>query len=442
MRCLVVGGGNIALQKIQQLLACKAEVTVIAPDILPEIISLPVNIHKKKYNYTDIQDSKVIIAATNSSKVNVSIYQDANKKGIPINVVDIPELCSFYMGSVFHDNDLKIAISTNGMCPSFAVYLKNHFLKISKGLWGTSLDKIANKRKKIIHKLKKYSDKKESMEHVVENSFNKINNNNEMIGKVYLVGAGPGDPELITSKGLKAIQNADVILHDALVHPHLVFDVNPLARKVYVGKRKNSHSIDQESIHLLMKKEVVKGHNVVRLKGGDPFIFGRGGEEVISLVEGNIPFQVIPGITAGIGAASEFGIPLTHRDMATSVLFITGHDASISKKQDWGLLSKLKTTLVFYMGTSNVSLIVQELMENGKSADTPIAIIQNATLENQNIIISDLVSIMEDVKDVVIFTPAIIIIGDVVANYKISQNYLHSDSIDISQLLAGVEFNY
>ena len=320
------------------------------------------------------------------------------------------------MGSVYQDGDVKIAVSTNGKCPSFSTLLRDHIQYISRGLWGKSLKQLAIKREEIIQTLSRYSDKKEVLGELVKQSFKKIRKTKKSTGKVFLVGAGPGDPELITAKGLRAIQSADIILYDAFIHPHLVFEINPLAKKIYVGKREDKHSVSQETIHMIIIEEAQKGQKVVRLKGGDPFMFGRGGEEVIALADANIPFQVIPGITSGLGAAASSGIPLTHRDDATSTLFITGHQCRSEESQDWETLAKLNSTLVFYMGARRLTDIVMGLVENGKSKDTPIAIIQNATMVSQNILTSTLESILKDIKQKKTMTPTIIIIGNVV-NY-------------------------
>ena len=439
--CLVVGGGKIAFQKIKQLLDSNADVIVVSPKVIKEINSLPITIVNRKYCSTDVGQSKIIIAATNDEKINHKIYEDASAKGVPVNVVDNPDLCSFYMGSVYQDGDLKLAISTNGKCPSFGIYLKDHVKNMSKGLWGVALEQLAYKRKIIIQTLKSYSSKKEVIGKLVTDLLSNSVKKEVFHGKVSLVGAGPGDPELITMKGLLAIQNADVILHDALIHPHLVFEINPLAKKVFVGKREGKHSVSQEVIHLIMAQEVAKGKKVVRLKGGDPFMFGRGGEEIIALSRENIPFEVIPGITAGLGAASEFGIPLTHRDDATSTLFITGHQCQKSNEQDWAILAKLHATLVFYMGMRRLKEIVNGLMDNGKDERTPIAIIQNATLNSQKIIISDLTSILGKISHHETITPSVIIIGEVVNNYFKIQEYLKNIPSNMVQPLGDLGFD-
>ena len=422
--CLIVGGGKIALQKIQQLLDANAKVTVISPKIIDDLISLPINIFYRNYNSSDIVGKKMVIAATDDEITNKLIYEDAVKNGIPINVVDRPELCSYYMGSVFKDGDLKIAISTNGKCPSFATYLKDYFKNMSQGAWGRALKELAIKRENVIKAVKTYAEKKQIMSGIVKSFLNESNFDKDKMGKVFLVGAGPGDPELITAKGLRAIEKADVILHDALIHPHLVFEINSTAKKIFVGKRNDKHSVDQETIHSIMVEEVSNGKNVVRLKGGDPFMFGRGGEEIMALAEKKISFEIIPGITAGIGAAAYAGIPLTHRDDATSTLFITGHQCQTSNDQDWKTIAKLQSTLVFYMASRRLNEIVKGLIENGKDKTTPIAIIINATLNSQKIILSSLDNILEEFDDDFKLTPAIIIIGEVVNNHTAIQDIL------------------
>ena len=434
--CLVVGGGKIALQKIHHLIDSKAMVTVVSPEISESINSLPVMAVTRCYQPGDIDGVRLVIVATDNKRVNRQVYLDTQKNGVLVNVVDQPELCTFYMGSVYQDGDLKVAISTNGKCPSFGTFLRDHIKNMSRGLWGKSLNQLALKRENIIRALSKYSDKKEVMGELVKQSFKKIRKMEKSTGKVFLVGAGPGDPELITAKGLRAIQSADVILHDALIHPYLVFEINPLAQKIFVGKREDKHSVSQESIHSIMVEEAAKGKMVVRLKGGDPFMFGRGGEEVLALAESNIPFEVIPGITAGLGAAAGFGIPLTHRDDATSTLFITGHQCRNKVSQDWKILAQLNTTLVFYMGTKRLTEIVMGLVENGKSKDTPIAIVQNATMLIQNISTSTLGSILKDIKHKKPMTPAVIIIGNVVNYHSKIQKCL--DALP-SEIVAPIE---
>ncbi len=439
--CLVVGGGKIALHKIHQLVDCKALVTAVSPKISKSISSLPVTTINRRYQTSDLEGVKLVIAATDDKEVNQKIFEDSNKRGLLVNVVDNPNLCSFYMGSIYQDGDLKVAVSTNGKCPSFGTYIRDHIKNFSKGLWGKALDDLAIKREQIIKTLSNYTDKKEVIGRLVRKRLKENGSADKIRGKIFLVGAGPGDPELITTKGLRAIQSADVILHDALVHPHLVFEINPLAKKIFVGKREDKHSVTQETIHLIMVEEAAKGRQVVRLKGGDPFIFGRGGEEAMSLAEADIAFEVVPGVTAGLGAAAGFGIPLTHRDDATSTLFITGHQCRSEVSQDWETLAKLNSTLVFYMGMKRLGVIVSGLTKNGKPADTPVAIVQNATMVNQEILISTLKNISSDIKNLKQQTPSVIIIGEVVNYYRKLRGCLNTRPSQMTIPMQGVGFD-
>ena len=440
--CLVVGGGKVAFQKIKQLLDSKAEVTVVALKVRENIQAMPVYINYSEYRENDVKGYQLVIAATDDDSTNRRIYEDAQKLGIPINVVDQPELCSFYMGSVYQDGDVKVAVSTNGRCPSFGKYLRDHIKNMSKGLWGKTLEQLALKRKKIVKKLISYSQKQKLLEKLVNNNSNSIIGKLPSKGKVFIVGAGPGDPELITVKGLRAIQKADVILHDALIHPHLVFEINPLAEKIFVGKREGRHSVNQKTIHRIMVEEAGKGRQVVRLKGGDPFIFGRGGEEAEALAKEGIPFEVIAGVTAGIGAAAGFGIPLTYRNQASSTLLVTGHQCEKGGSQDWAALAKLDSTLVFYMGLKKIKEIVRGLVENGKPLNTPLAIIQNATMVNQEIMTSTLAGIEADLRLKKPKTPAIIIIGEVVNHYAKLENYLENLPACLVEPIGDLGFDF
>tara|TARA_B100000945_G_scaffold319836_1_gene328105 strand:+ start:124 stop:1515 length:1392 start_codon:yes stop_codon:yes gene_type:complete len=439
--CLVIGGGMIALQKIEQLLDCKAKIHVVAPEIDSKIEKLSVNINKKSYSIDDLSKVRLVIAATNDVKVNKTIYKDCMQKGIPVNIVDQPELCTFYMGSVYKDGDLKIAISTNGKCPSFSVYIKNFIKNISKDMWGRALEELAVKREEIVNTLNTYVDKKNALKKIINKKFVDANLAENTKGKIFLIGAGPGDPELITAKGLKIVKKADVILYDALIHPHLVFAINPIAKKIFVGKRDSKHAVSQNTINQIMIDKANEGKIVIRLKGGDPLMFGRGGEEMDALVKAKIKFEIVPGVTSGIAAAAAFGIPLTHRIEAENTIFLTGHQCNKTDKQDWKIFANTKSTLVIYMGVRLIDEIVENLLENGKSKNTPVAIIQNATLSNQNIITSNLENICNQIIEPKKLTPAIIIIGEVVKNYKKIENILDSIPSDIVNLGDSINFD-
>jgi len=234
-----------------------------------------------------------------------------------------------------------------------------------------------------------------------------------MIGKVYLVGAGPGDADLITVKGLKCIQNADVILYDRLVNKELLEYANESVELIYAGKLPNYHALKQETINAFLVKYAKKGKNVVRLKGGDPFIFGRGGEEAAYLVERGVPFEIVPGITSGIAAPAYAGIPVTHRDYSSSFAFVTGH----CKEDDtikWEALAKGIDTLAIYMGVSNLPYIRHQLLSNGKHQDTPVALIHYGTTEQQKTVTCSLKDVLSVVEKEKISNPSMIVIGEVV----------------------------
>lgn len=241
------------------------------------------------------------------------------------------------------------------------------------------------------------------------------NNEKFQQGQVYLIGAGPGDPELLTFKALRLMQKADVVVYDRLVSPAILDMVRRDAEKIYVGKAKSNHTLPQEDISQLLVDKALEGNRVVRLKGGDPFIFGRGGEEIQLLAQHDIAFQVVPGITAASGAATYAGIPLTHRDHAQSVVFATGHLKDNSIDLDWPRLAKANQTLVFYMGLTGLNIIVQKLQQYGLSKDTPIAIIENATLPEQRVIAATLDNIANHPLIDTIKPPSLIIVGGVVS---------------------------
>lgn len=236
-----------------------------------------------------------------------------------------------------------------------------------------------------------------------------------MTGKVYLVGAGPGDPELITVKGLKCLQQGDVIIYDRLINPELLHYAKKGAKLIYCGKAPCFHAMKQEAINELLVNFAKKGKLVVRLKGGDPFVFGRGGEEALTLVKNRIPFEVVPGITAGIGAPAYAGIPVTHRDLSRSFAFITGHKAGVeAAEQQWSHLAKGVDTICVYMGVTHLPHIVQSLIKNGKRPETPVALIHWGTCYDQKIVTGSLETIVAKTKKEQITNPSMTIIGDVV----------------------------
>lgn len=233
-------------------------------------------------------------------------------------------------------------------------------------------------------------------------------------GKVYLVGGGPGDPELLTLKAARLIREADVIVHDHLVNP-AILDLAPASAEcIYVGKESGNHTLPQDRINLLLVELASQGRKVVRLKGGDPFVFGRGGEELETLVEHGIPFEVVPGVSAALGMAAYAGIPLTHREHSQSLVFATGHLKDGSCHLDWAALARPRQTVVIYMGIASLEEIRRELTQHGLSAQTPVAVVQNATLPGQHCLVTTLAALPESVAAAGMKPPALIVIGEVV----------------------------
>lgn len=231
-------------------------------------------------------------------------------------------------------------------------------------------------------------------------------------GEVYLIGAGPGDPELLTLRALRLLRQADLILHDRLVSAGVLAMAAKRARRIFVGKRRNRHPVPQDRINRMLLDAVADGHRVARLKGGDPFIFGRGGEEMEALSAAGVPFQVVPGITAAGGCSCYAGIPLTHRDLASSVRFVAGQLRGGALRLDWGGLAKPQQTLVFYMSLATLPLICANLMEHGMASDTPLAAIENGTSAGQRVAVSTLARAARDCR--ALQSPTLLIVGEVV----------------------------
>jgi len=237
-------------------------------------------------------------------------------------------------------------------------------------------------------------------------------------GEVYLVGAGPGDPDLLTLRALRLMHKADVVLYDRLVSPQILLKLRPDAEKIYVGKQSANHAVPQETINEMLVRLAGEGNRVLRLKGGDPFIFGRGGEELESLAEAGIPFQIVPGITAASGCASYAGIPLTHRDYSQSVRFLTGHTKDGRVPLEWDILAREQQTLVFYMGLAGLPLICEQLVSHGMPSNAAVAVVQQGTTQNQKVLVGKLDTIAELVAEHEIQAPTIIIVGEVVNLHK------------------------
>ncbi|MBI1807488.1 MAG: uroporphyrinogen-III C-methyltransferase [Ignavibacteria bacterium] len=427
---LVVGGGMVAEQKIRGLLDAKAEVTVIAPSISAAVEELAgknkIIVHRRAYESGDVGGFFLVIGATDDKTVQQVIFNDAQSKNVPVNIVDVPQLCTFYLSSVFQKGDLKIAVSTNGKSPTLGQIIRDKIRDEFADGYPELLETIGGVRPHVLKAFPDVQSRKELFRRLVQTELERLHGRTQkgatrpyedfpQKGKVYIIGAGPGDPELMTVKGLKILQSADVIMYDALVNTELLSYVKESAEKIFVGKRAGAHCKRQEEINELLVLKAREGKLVLRLKGGDPFIFGRGGEELEALQNVGIKVEVVPGITAGIGIPTSLGIPLTHRRHSSSVVFLTGHEDPTKDEQhvDWNSISRIDS-IVIYMGVKRLHFIVDQLIQHGVSPLKPAAVIFDGTLPEEIVLTGTLEDIGEKVHKHSMNSPGLIIVGDVV----------------------------
>ena len=435
--CLVIGGGDIALRKINLLIKAQAKVDCLSPLFCEGITNLSqngdVNLIQKRFESDDIKDYAIIIASTDDSSVNALISKSAKKARIPVNVVDSPELSSFIMPSIVDRSPVIIAVSSAGRAPVLARIIRAKLETVIPSAYGVLAEIAGEYRQKVKDRFSKIKDRRAFWESIfsgviAEKVFSgRINEAKDDIdkqlkqasqmelGEVYLVGAGPGDPDLLTFKALRLIQQADVVLYDRLVSKGVMELVRRDSELIYVGKKGGSQeSTRQIDINDQLVELAKSGKRVCRLKGGDPFIFGRGGEEIESLSEHGIPFQVVPGITAASGCSSYAGIPLTHRDYSQSCRFVTAHLKNGTTNLPWDEFVIDQQTIVFYMALSGANYICQKLMEHGMDKDMPIAIIEKGTLPEQKVYISSLTKLPDLLATEDIHAPTLMIVGEVV----------------------------
>ncbi len=434
--CLVVGGGEVALRKVRLLLRAGARVELVSLALCEGLETL----HKQeKIRFLPgsfdphLLDGKVlVIAATDDELVNRQVHGAATHRHLPVNVVDCPELCTFIFPSIIDRSPVVAAISTGGASPTLARLMRAKLETLIPAAYG----RLAQLAEKFREPVKKrfaethqrrlfweetlqgpvaehvFSGQMTQAEAMLQQSLAQLDAPKE--GEVYLIGAGPGDPDLLTFRALRLMQQADVVLYDRLVSQQILDLVRRDADLVYVGKARSNHAMRQEEINQTLAKLAKQGKRVCRLKGGDPFIFGRGGEEIETLAEQGIPFQVVPGITAAAGCASYGGIPLTHRDYAQSVAFVTGHLKDGNFNLNWEGLIHPQQTLVIYMGLVGLPTLAAELIKRGMRADMPAALVQQGTTPQQRVLIGTVESLPELVAKHEVKAPTLVIIGEVV----------------------------
>ena len=433
---LVIGGGEVALRKARLLADAGAVPRVVTREALDEVSVLVARqggeLHLRDYREEDLEGVRLVVAATDDEPLNAMVSCQAKARGIPVNVVDAPELCSVIFPAIVDRSPLMVAVSSGGDAPVLARLIRARIETWIPAAYGQLAGLAKNFRSRVKAALPDvqqrrvfweeafqgqiaeslFAGKPAEAERLLEEKL--AGSAPKALGEVYLVGAGPGDPDLLTFRALRLMQQADVVLYDRLVAPAIIELCRRDAERIYVGKQRAEHALPQEQINRRLVELAKEGKRVLRLKGGDPFIFGRGGEEIEELAAEGIPFQVVPGITAASGCSAYAGIPLTHRDYAQSVRFVTGHLKDGSCDLPWQDLVAPGQTLVFYMGLVGLPVICEQLMRHGRGADTPVALVEQGTTINQRVITGTLADLPQRVAEQTVRAPTLVIVGEVV----------------------------
>ena len=439
--CLIIGGGEIAARKIGLLIKANANITVITKTVSHQITEInqyyPLTIIEKQFDASDVtRQFRLIISATNDHTTNQQVADAANAQGIIVNVVDSPDLCSFIFPAIIDRSPIIAAVSSGGAAPVLARLLRAKIETVIPPYYG----RLAQLAERFRDKVKAQFSEGNQRRIFWENSFQgavaeQVFAGNDLkaeqlllaaledeqqdnSGEVYLIGAGPGAADLLTFRALRLMQQADVVVYDHLVSPDIIELARRDSEKIYVGKQRQNHTLPQESINQLLADLAKAGKRVARLKGGDPFIFGRGGEEIETLMQEGVRFQVVPGITAASGCATYAGIPLTHRDHAQSCTFVTGHLKDDSINLNWTQLAAPNQTIVVYMGLVGLEKICQSLIAHGSPKDLPAAMIQQGTTNNQRVVTGTLSTLPAQVTQLAISPPTLVIIGTVVSLHE------------------------
>jgi uroporphyrin-III C-methyltransferase/precorrin-2 dehydrogenase/sirohydrochlorin ferrochelatase len=454
---LIVGGGEVALRKVSLLERTGALISVVAPEIAPELLQRAaagkLKLAIREFAPDDLDGARLVIVATSRRAVNRWIAKLSEARNIPVNVVDDREASRFIVPAIIDRDPVLVAISTGGTSPVLARRLRERLEALIPKRIGELASWLRALRRSTRQRLRDTGERRRFFEAVVDGPAARrfIDGDNQgaqriaqqllattstaprAAGDVTLVGAGPGDPELLTLKALRALQDADVILHDRLVSAAVLDLARRDAARICVGKAAGNVGSTQEQINALLIKYANQGKRVVRLKGGDPFVFGRGGEELQALATAGINFSVVPGITAAVGVAAYAGIPLTHRDYAHSVSFVSGHAQDEGREPDWRALAMPGTTAVFYMGLARLDHIVEKLLEHGAAASRPAGVIVQGTTANQRVITATLATILDVSSKANLESPALLLVGDVVALHSTLAWFGAAAEIDLSQ---------
>jgi len=434
--CLVVGGGAVASRKVQLLLKAGALVSVVALEVRDDVRDLAdsgaIALALRGFEAVDLDGQYLVVAATDRAVLNQEVCGLAADRGLLVNVADQSAVGNVIFPSIIDRDPLQIAISSNGASPLLSRVLRVRLESLIPNAYGRLAGLIKKFRPQVKRRYESQGERRRFWEKLLQGSIAEMvlsgreGEAEERLedclkqaapkaqGEVYLVGAGPGDPDLLTFRALRLMQQADVVVYDRLVSDPILDLTRRDAERIYVGKARANHALRQEEINQLLAKLAKENKRVVRLKGGDPFIFGRGGEEIETLAAEGINFQVVPAITAALGTAAYAGIPLTHRDYAQSCLFVTGHLKDNTMNLNWEALAQPQQTVVVYMGYMGLPILCRELIAHGVSADKPIALVQQATTPQQRVFTGTLATIVDVIKDENVKPPSLIIVGDVV----------------------------
>jgi len=453
-RVLVVGGGEVAARKVDLVASAGAHVVVVAPELGDELTARrragSIEHIARRFVAGDVDGCALVVAASDDRGLHECISHYCRDLGIPVNVVDDTPLCSVITPAMVDRSPIQIAISSGGVAPVLARRLRAWIEAAVPSRYGALAALAAGFRDRVKARFASVDERRKFWERVLEGDvadlvhagrtdaasarlaaeIERPDAGPPAVGDVALVGAGPGDPDLLTFRALRLMQEADIVLYDRLVSAPVLELCRRDAEKVYVGKRRSAHHLTQDRINAELIRLAREGRRVVRLKGGDPFIFGRGGEEIGELMEAGIPFQVVPGITAASGCAAYAGIPLTHRDHAQAVQFVTGHLKDGTLDLDWAMLARRRQTLVVYMGLSGLRLLCERLLEHGRGADTPAALVQQGTLPEQRVYVGTLASLPDLVAAHDVQAPTLVIIGEVVALHRTLQWFRPEDKVE------------
>lgn len=434
---VVDGGGTVAARRVERALSAGAKVSVFDAELCEDFDALldsPDLTHfPRQIEPADVVGAVVAYGASEDEKRDRVLFDATRVSGVLSNVADVGEYCDFITPSVVDRSPLVIAISSGGTAPVIARILRARIESLLPPAYGRMAAFMGGFRAAVLGKIKSTRARRRFWERMIDGVAGdmfligdtkgaeqqielalKDSDKAYDTGEVYLVGGGPGDPDLLTFRALRLMQRADVVLYDRLVGQDLLDLMRRDAERIYVGKRRSEHTMQQEDISQLMVDLAKQGKRVLRLKGGDPFIFGRGGEEIEKLSENGVPFQVVPGITSASGCASYAGIPLTHRDYAQSCVFVTAHGKDGVLGLDWDVLLRPAQTVAVYMGLSSLKYLSEQFIKRGANPETPAAIIDNGTRANQRVAVGTIADLHEIAERDGFEGPSMIIIGDVV----------------------------